>query len=112
MAFEFVTTAESSLTDCFQTEVPEAIRLALKLGKRDKIRYTIAQTGEVTITRASAESELQSDPALDLSTRSFQRLLRRAAPFPPALLERTKELTEGVEVDLNAHLPPDEYFLN
>ena len=32
--------AESTLTDRYQTTVPETVRRALRLGKRDKIHYT------------------------------------------------------------------------
>ena len=32
---------DSTLTDRYQTTVPEAVRRALKLGKRDKIHYAI-----------------------------------------------------------------------
>ena len=39
--FEF----ESTLTDRYQTTVPESVRNALKLSKRDKIRYTIRLSG-------------------------------------------------------------------
>lgn len=45
---------ESTLTDRYQTTVPETVRRALKLGKRDKIHYTIRADGEVVLTRASA----------------------------------------------------------
>ena len=38
---------ESTLTDRYQTTVPETVRRALKLGKRDKIHYTIRPSGEV-----------------------------------------------------------------
>ncbi|WP_206165702.1 type II toxin-antitoxin system PrlF family antitoxin, partial [Citrobacter braakii] len=31
--------AESTLTDRYQTTVPETVRRALRLGKRDKIHY-------------------------------------------------------------------------
>ncbi len=31
---------ESTLTDSYQTTVPETVRRALRLGKRDKIHYT------------------------------------------------------------------------
>ncbi|MDT1817770.1 regulator, partial [Acinetobacter baumannii] len=44
--------AESTLTDRYQTTVPEAVRRALKLGKRDRIHYTIRPNGEVVLTRA------------------------------------------------------------
>ena len=32
---------ESTLTDRYQTTLPETVRRALRLGKRDKIRYSI-----------------------------------------------------------------------
>ena len=36
---------ESTLTDRYQTTVPEMVRLVLWLGKRDKIQYEIRQNG-------------------------------------------------------------------
>ncbi|MFN5651359.1 MAG: type II toxin-antitoxin system PrlF family antitoxin, partial [Actinomycetes bacterium] len=42
--------AESTLTDRYQTTGPETVRRALKLGKRDKIHYTIRPGGEVVLT--------------------------------------------------------------
>ena len=45
---------ESTLTDRYQTTVPETVRRALRLGKRDKIHYTIRPDGEVVLTRATA----------------------------------------------------------
>ena len=37
---------ESTLTDRYQTTVPETVRRALQLSKRDKIHYTIRAGGE------------------------------------------------------------------
>ena len=45
--------AESTLTDRYQTTVPETVRRALRLRKRDKIQYVIRPSGEVVLTRAS-----------------------------------------------------------
>ena len=42
--------AESTLTDRYQTTVPETVRRALRLGKRDKIHYTVRPSGEVVLT--------------------------------------------------------------
>ena len=53
---------ESTLTDRYQTTVPETVRRALRLGKRDKIHYTIRPDGEVVLTRATAGDG--DDPAL------------------------------------------------
>ena len=41
---------ESTLTDRYQTTVPETVRRALSLGKRDKIHYTIRPGGEVAVS--------------------------------------------------------------
>jgi bifunctional DNA-binding transcriptional regulator/antitoxin component of YhaV-PrlF toxin-antitoxin module len=54
--------AESTLTDRDQTTVPETVRRALRLRKRDKIQYVIRPSGEVVLTRASdAEAD---DPVI------------------------------------------------
>ena len=47
---------ESTLTDRYQTTVPETVRRALRLGKRDKIHYTIRPDGEVVLSRAAVDS--------------------------------------------------------
>ena len=45
---------ESTLTDRYQTTVPETVRRALRLTKRDKIHYAIRPSGEVVLTRVEA----------------------------------------------------------
>ena len=53
---------ESTLTDRYQTTVPNAVRHTLKLGKRDKIRYLIQPDGGVMLARESDETG--DDPVL------------------------------------------------
>ena len=43
---------ESKLTDRYQTTVPDGVRRALKLGKRDRIRYLVQSDGCVVLQRA------------------------------------------------------------
>ena len=50
---------ESTLTDRYQTTVPETVRRALQLGKRDKIHYTIRPGGEVVEERGARVAEVQ-----------------------------------------------------
>ncbi len=45
--------SESTLTDRYQTTVPETVHRALKLGKRDKIHYSIRPDGAVVMSRVS-----------------------------------------------------------
>ena len=98
---------ESTLTDRYQTTVPETVRRALKLGKRDKIHYLIQSDGRVLITRADANDE--EDPVLG----EFLGFLARDMVSHPGhvqaldadLMARVQSLTASVEVDLDASLP-------
>lgn len=102
--------AESTLTDRYQTTVPETVRRALKLGKRDKIHYTIRQDGEVVLTRATgAEGD---DPVLG---RFLGFLARDIATHPERLqavdsgfVQRIRSLVGSTEVDLDAALPEND----
>ena len=102
--------AESTLTDRYQTTVPETVRRALKLGKRDKIHYIIRPDGEVVLRRAvAAEGD---DPLLG----QFLAFLAREIACHPdrlqsvdaGLVERIQSLVGRVEVDLDAPLPADD----
>ena len=101
---------ESTLTDRYQTTVPETVRRALRLGKRDKIHYTIRPDGEVVLTRAAPGEG--DDPVLA----SFLRFLARDIAEHPerlqametGLAQRIQGLVGGVEVDLDAPLSEDD----
>ena len=60
---------ESTLTDRYQTTVPETVRRALRLGKRNKIHYTIRPNGEVVLTRV--EPSEGDDPVLGRFSYNF-----------------------------------------
>jgi antitoxin PrlF len=101
---------ESTLTDRYQTTVPEPVRLALNLRKRDKLRYTIRPDGAVVITRVDeAES---NDPVLgsflSFLASDIARHPEKMRAIDSALLERIKALVGGVEVDLHAPLAADD----
>lgn len=101
--------AESTLTDRYQTTVPEPVRRALQLGKRDKIHYRIRPDGEVVMTRASEETE---DPVLG---RFLGFLARDISDHPERLrqldadfVHRVQTLVRDVEVDLDRPLSADD----
>lgn len=99
--------AESTLTDRYQTTVPETVRRALRLGKRDKIHYSIRSGGEVVLTRAvqaTAEDPALA-PFLGLLARDMAAHPERLTAIEPALAQRIQVLVNGVEVDLDAPLP-------
>jgi len=101
---------ESTLTDRYQTTVPETVRRALRLGKRDKIHYTIRPNGEVVLTRASANDN--DDPVLKeflsfLAT-DIAKNPDRVQSIDRKLLERLQSLVGDVEVDLDAPLSAED----
>lgn len=55
---------ESSLTDRYQTTVPARIRKALGLGKKDKLKWLIDESGAIIIRKSGKEPE-HFDPVLD-----------------------------------------------
>jgi antitoxin PrlF len=106
---DFAMDAESSLTDRYQTTVPETIRRALKLGKRDKIHYRIKPSGEVTMTRAAADEEDTAfGPFLAFLARDIERHPERLKSFAPEFVQSIQTLTKDVVFDLDAALSPDD----
>lgn len=97
--------SESTLTDRYQTTIPDLVRKALHLDKRDKIRYTIQLNGQVIMSRAD---QLEDDPAL----RAFLNFLaqdisenpQRVQAISSDLMEQVQSLVADVEFDLNAPL--------
>jgi antitoxin PrlF len=101
---------ESTLTDRYQTTVPETVRRALRLGMRDKIHYTIRPGGEVVLTRV--ETTEVDDPVhgqfLDFLARDIANHPERLQAIDSSLVQRLQLLTGGIEVDLDAALSADD----
>jgi len=100
---------ESTLTDRYQTTVPDAVRRALKLGKRDKIRYLVQADGSVVLKRAVAVSH--DDPVLDkflsFLAHDIESHPQRVRGLDAALVKRIRSLVKGVKVDLDVELAPE-----
>jgi antitoxin PrlF len=101
---------ESTLTDRYQTTVPETVRRALRLGKRDKIHYTIRPGGEVVLTRAASAEE--DDPVLGqflgFLARDMASHPERLQAVDAGLVQRLQSLAGGIEVDLDTALSADD----
>lgn len=101
--------AESTLTDRYQTTVPDAVRRALNLGKRDKLRYTVQPDGNVLLSRAA---DTDTDPALDaflgFLAKDMAQHPERLQALDKALVQRVQTLTAGMAVDLDAPLSADD----
>ena len=98
--------AESTLTDRYQTTVPETVRRALRLGKRDKIHYTIRSRWR---SRAHSRGRRgRHDPALapflGFLARDLTEHPERLRALDAPLRRRLQALVGGVEIDLDAPL--------
>ena len=97
---------ESTLTDRYQTTVPETVRRALRLGKRDKIHYTIRPSGEVVLTRAEGDDPVLGQ-FLGFLARDIASHPERMQAIDASFVQRLQSLTGGIEVDLDAPLSAD-----
>ncbi len=102
--------AESTLTERYQTTVPESVRRALRLGKRDKIHYAIRADGDVVLTRAVvAKGE---DPVmgqfLEFLARDISSHPERLVAVDVGLVQRIQSLVDNVKIDLDAPLSADD----
>lgn len=105
MAVTQVPCSESTLTDRYQTTVPDPIRKVLGLSKRDKICYTIQPDGQVVISRAD---KTQSDPILgqflSFLARDIEKNPQHLQAISSDLLSRVQSLVAEVALDLDAPL--------
>ena len=97
---------ESTLTDRYQTTVPDGVRRALKLGKRDRIRYLVQSNGCVVLQRAEDSEDPLLGAFLDFLGRDIATHPQHVQTIDAGLAKRMRALTKGVKVDLGAALDP------
>ncbi|QBR83788.1 type II toxin-antitoxin system PrlF family antitoxin [Legionella israelensis] len=97
--------SESTLTDRYQTTVPEPIRKALHLNKRAKIRYTIQSDGSVVLSRADNKDV---DPVLsgflNFLAADISKHPTHLKTVSPDLVSHVSTLVSGVDVNLDEPL--------
>jgi antitoxin PrlF len=102
--------AESTLTERYQTTVPESVRRALRLGKRDKIHFTIRPDGDVVLTRATKATS--DDPVmgqfLNFLAHDIATHPERLAALEAGLVQRIQSLVGDVKVDLDVALSAED----
>lgn len=105
MAETIAPLSESTLTDRYQTTIPEPIRKVLGLSKRDKVQYTIQPNGQVVISRAD---KTQDDPILgqfiNFLAQDMERNPQHIQAISSHLASRVQSLVADVDVDLDAPL--------
>jgi antitoxin PrlF len=104
-----VLSVESTITSRGQTTIPRAIRRALKLSAADRVRYSLRGDDTVVIMRVSTEHR---DPMvaafLDFIEADAREHPQRVRAIPVDVVDRARELSVGVEIDLDAPLDADE----
>lgn len=97
---------ESTLTDRYQTTVPDSVRKALGLNKRDKICYNIQPNGKVWISRADQAEE--NDPVLgeflNFLAQDMEQNPQHLQAISSDLVSHVQSLVSGVDLDLEAPL--------
>lgn len=100
--------AESTLTDRYQTTVPDPVRKVLGLNKRDRICYTIGSDGQVTISRVE---NTNNDPLLgqflDFLATDIQHNPQRLRSISADLVNRIQPLVD-LDLDLDAPLAAED----
>jgi len=96
---------ESTLTDRYQTTVPNPVRRALGLNKRDKICYTIEPDGKVWLSRVD---QTEDDPVLgkflNFLAQDMDKNPQHIQVISSGLVSHVQSLVSGVDVDLDAPL--------
>jgi antitoxin PrlF len=98
---------ESTLTDRYQTTIPDTVRKALGLSKRDKLHYSIRPGGEVLLTRADTSND--DDPAISAFLTFLAQDITahpdRLHALPASSADSLRDLASKVgKLDLNAPL--------
>lgn len=100
---------ESTLTDRYQTTVPDAVRKALHLEKREKIRYTIQPDGNVLLSRADMDDQ---DPVLAsflaFLASDIQKHPEHLKVVTPELVNQIQGLVSSIDVDLDEALDDED----
>lgn len=97
--------AESTLTERYQTTIPEVVRRVLGVGKHDRLHYSVLDDGSVVISRSTEDSALA--PFLALLTEDIALHPENLQLVPESLVRRIDDLVHDVDVDLDAPLDDD-----
>lgn len=101
--------SDSTLTNRYQTTVPNIVRKALRLEKKDKIRYTIKPDGSVIMSRANQTEE---DPVLakflNFLANDISQNPQNVSAIDSDLLGRVQALVSDVEIDLGSPLSDED----
>ena len=99
---------KSTLTAKGQTTVPKAVRQALGVRSGDRLAFRVDEGGKVSLARADSPDETSAvDAFLAFLSDDIKRRPQAVRPMPREAADRLRELSEGVEVDLDADFGAD-----
>lgn len=109
MAVTLALYSESTLTDRYQTTVPETVRKVLGLNKRDKICYSIQADGQVVISR---DDQTERDPILgqflNFLAQDIEKNPQHLQSISSDLVSHVQSLVAEVDLDLDAPLSDED----
>ncbi len=101
--------SDSTLTNRYQTTIPEMVRKALSLKKRDKIRYTLHADGSIVISRVD---QAENDPVLaqflTFLANDMSQNPKNVSSIGADLVERILPLVSDIEIDLDSPLSDED----
>jgi antitoxin PrlF len=101
--------SESTLTDRYQTTIPEPIRKLLGLNKRDKIAYTIQSDNQVVISRVDHN---ENDPILteflNFLAEDIKKNPQNLKIISSDLVNNIRSLVSDIDLDLNELLSDED----
>ncbi len=101
--------SESTLTDRYQTTIPEPVRKLLGLNKRDKICYTIQSNDQVVISRVD---QTDNDPILtqflDFLAEDMKHNPQNIKAISSDFVNRVQSLVSEVNLDLDVPLSEED----
>ena len=100
---------DSTLTDRYQTTIPNIVRKVLHLEKKDKIRYTVQPDGNVIMSRVN---QAEDDPVLarflTFLADDISQNPQNVSAIGSNLLDRVRPLVFDVEIDLDSPLSDED----
>lgn len=96
----------SALTTRYQTTVPEAVRVALNLGKNDRIKYSVTQSGEVVISKAQDHVDPIAQQFLTFLAEQISKYPGRLSPVTQEYRNQLANLVGQEPLNLDTPLDP------
>ena len=97
--------ATSTLTDRYQTTIPDTVRKALGLTKRDQLLYTVLPNGEIRVQKAdTVNDDVALNAFLQLLEKDIMENPQKLTPLTRERLAYWRSLGDGNEINLDAPL--------